>query len=141
MAGGPTSQPILLQGRRISGLGGQSAYTPYSRERNFLAGETISQCTLLQGGRIFGLVGQSPNAPYCRLDQFLGWWDIAPYGRGVEFLGWWDILPTHPTAGEPNFWGCWDNLQTHPTAGKRISGLEGQSTNAPYCKGDKFLGW
>ena len=95
-------------------------------ETNFWASGTISQRTLLQGRPISGLLGQSPNRPYCGGDEFLVWWDNAA---------------THPTAGQMNFLAGGTISQPTLLQGRRISGMVGQSPNAPFSRGDKFLGW
>ena len=146
----------------MSKLVGRSPNAPYCREdkfldwwdnlpthstageTNFWAGGTICQQTLLQGRRIFGLVGQSPNTPFCRGEEFLGLVGQspnAPYCRGDKFLGWWDNNPMHTTAGETNFWAGGPISQNTLLQGRRTNGLVGRYPNAPYCRGDKFLGW
>ena len=126
---------------------------PTVRVKNLLSSGTSSQRTLLQGRQISGLVGQSLSAPYCMGDKFLGRWNNlskywlvgqspnAPYCRGDKFLGWWDNLSMHPTAGETNFWTGGTIYQRTLLQGRRISRLMGQSLNAPYCRGVKFVGW
>ena len=56
-------------------------------------------------------------------------------------MGWWENLSTHPTAGEMNFSVGGTISQSSQMQGRQISGLVGQSPNAPYCRGDEFLGW